>query len=189
MNGSETLLLSDEAATARLARLIADHLRPVDCLTLTGNLGAGKTTLMRYLIQHLQQEQSAVISPSFMIMQEYDVRIQAHHRELAHPTEQGEAAERCGVWGGSPIQTKLYHVDGYRLNDEGEIPELGLEECFETGIVAIEWPEKFGYYLPKNRLELTLELADNGSRRATLQGRGEHEKIAAQISEEFHGNA
>lgn len=161
-------LLKDEADTARLAQAIAAHLQPVDCLTLTGNIGAGKTTLMRYLIGALQDlgvsRQPSVVSPSFMIMQEYDAIVRA-------------------------VTTKLYHIDGYRLRDESEIPELGLEEMLESGIVAIEWPELFERYLPKNRLELTLELVDNGTRKATLRGRGTtHENIATQISQEFHGN-
>lgn len=181
--------LANEADTARLACSIARYLQPVDCLTLTGTLGAGKTTLMRYLIQHLQQDPAVVISPSFMLVQEYEVRIQAKDFKVERQSEQGEARS-VGFGAAAPFKkTTLYHVDGYRLNDPREIPELGLEECFENGIVAIEWPEIFAGFLPKNRLELTLEMADNGGRRAFLQGKGNHEAIAYQISEEFHGNA
>jgi tRNA threonylcarbamoyl adenosine modification protein YjeE len=167
------LCLYTEQDTARLASIIAACLRPVDCLTLTGNLGAGKTTLMRYLIGAMQDSvvscQSSVVSPSFMIVQEYEVRVQSSEFRVQ--------------------ETKLYHVDGYRLNSASEIPELGLEECFETGIVAIEWPEIFANYLPKNRLELTLELGDNGSRNATITGKGIHETSITQLSQEFHGSA
>ncbi len=158
------ILLKSEQDTKRLAELVGAYLKPVDCLTLQGDLGAGKTTLMRYLIASLQENKTDVVSPSFMLMQEYDVR--ADGRE-----------------------TTLWHLDGYRLKDASEIPELGLEELLESGIVAIEWPDRFAGYLPQDRLEVQLEVTAGNERKIKFNGEGKHVETAAQISERFHDAA
>lgn len=166
------IFLHSEQETQKLAETLAVCLYPVDCLTLTGNLGAGKTTLMRYLIQTLSDDADIVASPSFMLVQEYDVS----SHQLGSPNTQQDTQQQ---------KTKLYHLDGYRLNHPSEIPELGLEEMLESGIVAIEWPEIFADYLPRNRLEITIELLENQHRRVILTGRGHHDITAAKLNQEF----
>lgn len=117
---------------------------------------------MRFLIRALSSESENVTSPSFTIIQEYEVQLS-----------------------GKKSPTKLYHLDGYRLNDASEIPELGLEEMLESGIVCIEWPEIFASYLPESRLEITIEMLENQQRNMRLIGRGHHANITSQLSKEL----
>lgn len=141
------LNLSNESATHRLAVAVAECLEPVDCLLFYGEVGAGKTTFIRYLLQNLGVSQ-AIISPSFMLMQEYEVRL--------------TSAKNAVLW----------HIDGYRVENESEIWELGIEEIAESSILCIEWPEKILSFLPDSRMEVTLKLKSDGTRDVTLLGYG-----------------
>lgn len=96
--------------TRALAGDIAARLQGGETLLLTGELGAGKTTFTKGLAEALGIKRT-VQSPTFTIMREYT--------------------------GG---RLMLYHIDMYRLEGEGELGELGLEECFDGGsVVVIEW--------------------------------------------------
>jgi tRNA threonylcarbamoyl adenosine modification protein YjeE len=166
---SFSAVLRSEADTVRLAQIIARRLHPVDCIALTGNLGAGKTCFTRALIQFLQPPDApevTVISPSFLLMQEYQVQLQE------------------GKYAGQ--QAVLWHLDGYRLESEAEIPELGLDELLESAIVVMEWAERFAGFLPLNRLEITLETVENTIRKVTITGKGKHEHSIHTIDKEFH---
>ena len=104
--------LADEAATGRVGAALAAVLRAGDVVTLSGPLGAGKTTLVRALL-HALGEESEVPSPSFALVQPYD-------------------ALRLPVW----------HADLYRIEDPSELPELGLDEVLGHGALLVEWPER-----------------------------------------------
>ncbi|NUT01798.1 MAG: tRNA (adenosine(37)-N6)-threonylcarbamoyltransferase complex ATPase subunit type 1 TsaE [Sphingomonas sp.] len=132
------MILADELATERLGAAIAKHLRAGDVVTLSGPLGVGKTALARGILGALGHE-GEVPSPSFAIVQPYD--------ELDPP-----------VW----------HVDLYRVDDVGELGELGLESAAE-GILLVEWPEKAGFRAWPQALGLTLEFAEGGARRLTAK--------------------
>lgn len=97
---------------------------------------------MRYLIQALGY-QGEVISPTFMLLQEYPVT-------LADSTE-----------------LPLYHLDAYRIEDPDECEELALPELLEQGILCVEWPQHCGDWLPNDALQLTLTL-EHSHRRAAL---------------------
>lgn len=112
-----------------LASNIAKFLEPGTCLCLWGDLGAGKSTLCRLILKALNPEITDVPSPTFTLVQLYD-------------TPKGE------VW----------HCDLYRLNHPDDILELGLEDAIHNAITLIEWPEKMGYYLPQNRVDLKLTI-------------------------------
>lgn len=139
--------LHSQEDTAKLAGILASQLQPVDCLTLTGTLGVGKTTLVRYLLKNLGVKES-VISPTFLLMQEYPIILP------------------------SGKETVLYHIDGYRIEDEREIPELGIEEIAENCILCVEWPEKFLTFLPKTRMDITLTPTENERREVTISCHG-----------------
>lgn len=124
-----------EAFGARLAAVA----RVGDVIALSGDLGAGKTTLARGLLRGLGLEGEAP-SPTFTIVQTYE------------PPEM-----RLPVW----------HCDLYRLEDPEEAIELGLEEAFDSAVVLIEWPERLGAYLPADALRLRLEGAGEPQRRLT----------------------
>ena len=130
------MILADEHETERLGALIATTAAPGDVVTLSGPLGVGKTALARGLLAALGHE-GEVPSPSFAIVQPYE--------DLNPP-----------VW----------HVDLFRIDDLGELEELGLEAAAD-GILLVEWPEKAGARAWPQALGLTLEFAEGSARRLT----------------------
>jgi tRNA threonylcarbamoyladenosine biosynthesis protein TsaE len=132
------MILADEQATDDLGRRIARTLRAGDVIALSGALGVGKTALARAILAALGHE-GEVPSPSFAIIQPYD--------ELELP-----------VW----------HVDLFRIEDVGELEELGLEAA-AGGALLVEWPEKAGASAWPQALVLTLEFVEGGARRLTAK--------------------
>ena len=139
--------LADEAATDDFARLVSRLVKPGMLVTLSGDLGAGKTTFARALIRRLTGEPALEVpSPSFTLMQIYE----------------------------GP-NFPIVHADLYRLRDPGELAELGWEEAGEGALLLVEWAERAGDALPPDRLEVAFALApDLGDthRRAALFGYG-----------------
>jgi tRNA threonylcarbamoyladenosine biosynthesis protein TsaE len=125
--------------TEELGRSLAENLRKGDVIALFGNLGAGKTTLTRGLLQGLGFA-GDVASPTFPIVQVYE--------ELDLP---------------------LWHVDLYRIEDPEEIEELGLDEARAEAALVIEWPERLGPALWQDALQLHLTVADDGMRSLTAR--------------------
>jgi tRNA threonylcarbamoyl adenosine modification protein YjeE len=123
---------ADLAALHRLAELIALKIRRGDMLALNGDLGAGKTTFARALIRAvLGQPDAEVPSPTFALVQTYDAP-----------------------------RVALAHIDLYRLADEHEALELGIDDLIERGAVIIEWPERAPSLTSADRLEITLSECD-----------------------------
>ena len=145
--------LPHEAATLALGRGLARLLEPGDVVTLSGELGAGKTTLARGLISGLAERAGLapeeVPSPSFPVVQTYEL---------------------------GPIN--LWHFDLYRIERAGELEELGLADALGEGVTLIEWPERAAELLPKSRLDIRLEWSGEG-RRAFLAGRLQSSHLAA----------
>ncbi len=140
--------LPDGAATAGLARILAGLVRRRDVLALSGELGTGKTVLARAFIAALGEAPVEVPSPTFTLVQTYDLAVGAVH-----------------------------HFDLFRLNGPEETLELDIDEAFAGGISLIEWPDRLGEYLPAERLEVGLAFAgDEGARHATLRGHGGWER-------------
>lgn len=143
------LHIEDAAATERLARAIAPHLRAGDVLGLAGPLGVGKTAFARALILSRLTaigRAEEVPSPSYTLVQTYDL---------------GTAT--------------LWHADLYRLSSADELAELGLDEAFATAVCLVEWPERLGAMLPDRRLVLSLEFVDGDddtARRARVGAAG-----------------
>lgn len=135
-------LLPDDAATARLGQDLALALRPGDVLALSGDLGAGKTTLARALVRaNAGDPDLEVPSPTFTLVQSYEGRV--------------------------PIG----HFDLYRLGSPSELDELGFDETLQDGAVVIEWPEHAGARLPAATVSIELRHEGDG-RRALLSGSG-----------------
>jgi tRNA threonylcarbamoyl adenosine modification protein YjeE len=139
--------LPDLGATQMLGARIAGALRPGDTVALSGDLGAGKTTLARAILASLGVTE-AVPSPTFTLVQSYDTP-----------------------------HLSVSHYDLYRLKSEGEMDELGLEDALELGAALIEWPERAGNRLPRERLTVTLRAAPEG-RRADLSGPSRWRELA-----------
>jgi len=139
----EGVALDDLAATRLLAARLARALKAGDVVGLAGDLGAGKTTFARAVIRALGNE-SDVPSPTFTLVQTYD----------------------------TPAGT-VWHFDLYRLEAPEEAFELALEDAFRDGITLIEWPERLGALLPRDRLEIRLAIVTGTERRrAHLVGHG-----------------
>src|SRR5690349_24694047 len=109
-----TLALADAGATQGLGTFLAQELQPGDLVTLSGGLGAGKTTLARAIVRALAGDPELdVPSPTFTLVQAYE-------------TESGP----------------VVHADFYRIAGPGELRELGWEEMAEQSIVLVEWPDR-----------------------------------------------
>jgi hypothetical protein len=149
--------LVDEQATNRLAADLATMLQPGDTVTLSGGLGAGKTTLARALIRHLAADQTLEVpSPTFTLIQTYDLP-----------------------------RFAVAHIDLYRLSDASELVELGLDDLTEQTVCLVEWPEQAGGQLPQDRFDIALKLsAEHGSgyRNARITGYGAFAPRAERLS-------
>lgn len=130
--------------TVRLGVRLGEHLQPGDVLCLSGDLGAGKTTLVAGLARGwgaLDQ----VTSPTFVIVNEYR---RADGR-------------------------RLFHLDCYRLNSGADALALGFDDLLEAdGIMLIEWPERIAEALPPDHLRVTLRWVDDAKRNLLMEARG-----------------
>jgi tRNA threonylcarbamoyl adenosine modification protein YjeE len=147
------LALADETATRALAVDLAAALEAGDLVTLSGDLGAGKTTFARALIRHLAgDDQTEVPSPTFTLMQEYELP-----------------------------RFPLVHADLYRLTGAGDLNELGFMDVAENAVVLLEWPDRAGDLLPPDRFDVALTLSPaqgSGYRNARVTGHG---TVAARV--------
>jgi tRNA threonylcarbamoyladenosine biosynthesis protein TsaE len=135
-------ILENETQTILLAREISTFLEKGDVLALYGNLGVGKSTFARALIQNLTSETQEVPSPTFTIVQVYNSK-----------------------------KADLWHFDFYRLQDSSDALELNIEEAFFEGISLIEWPERIADLLPSHHLKINIsEVSNTLYRKITLQG-------------------
>jgi tRNA threonylcarbamoyl adenosine modification protein YjeE len=122
--------LVDEEATRTLARDVASWLKAGDLLTLSGELGAGKTTFARALIRLLCADPDLdVPSPTFTLMQIYET--------ATYP---------------------IIHADLFRISNPRDIAELGWEEASEGALVLVEWPDRAGEFLAADRLDIAFRL-------------------------------
>ena len=130
-----TYRTASEAETIALGERLARELPPRGVVLMIGNLGAGKTTLAKGIVNGLgAASPDEVSSPTFTLIHEY-----------------GEG--------------RVYHVDLYRLDEPREVATLGLEEIFERdALVLIEWGERFPRLLPANRTEIRISSVGDDER-------------------------
>ncbi|MGC1236832.1 MAG: tRNA (adenosine(37)-N6)-threonylcarbamoyltransferase complex ATPase subunit type 1 TsaE, partial [Xanthobacteraceae bacterium] len=125
------MTLPDEEATRRFATDLAGALEPGDLVTLSGDLGAGKTTFARALICHLSGDETIEVpSPTFTLVQNYEL----------------------------PRFT-LVHADLYRVRSAAELAELGFDDVPDGAVVLMEWPDRAAGALPADRLDIAFTLA------------------------------
>ncbi len=130
--------------TNRLAAALAELIPDGAVVALHGTLGAGKTQLVRGLAAACGIPADDVVSPTFVLCQEY------HGRRT------------------------LYHFDAYRLRDDDEFLELGPEEYFDSpGVTLIEWAERVADCLPEERLEIHIEPTGETEREFRITAYGE----------------
>jgi tRNA threonylcarbamoyladenosine biosynthesis protein TsaE len=117
----------------KIARQLAEKLNPGDVVALYGELGTGKTFLVKAICRFFKMSQEAT-SPSFTIINEY--------------------FNQRGLY--------IYHFDFYRLENEAELQNLGLDEFFYNDYISlIEWPDKIQEFLPEIRWEVYLDFVDD----------------------------
>jgi N-acetylmuramate 1-kinase len=151
-----SIALADEEATRRLAVDLANLIKPGDFVALSGDLGAGKTTLVRAMIAHLAPGTAIEVpSPTFTLVQTYDLP-----------------------------KFALVHVDLYRVSGPDELAELGIEDI-PGAVVVMEWPDRAGGALPADRIEVALALGperESEQRVAHIAGAGAAAARIAQLA-------
>jgi tRNA threonylcarbamoyl adenosine modification protein YjeE len=149
-----SLALSNETATANLMADLVLLIGPGDVITLSGDLGAGKTAAARAMIRYLAGDDALEVpSPTFTLAQVYDL---------------------------PPFP--LLHADLYRINDPAELEEIGLSPLPEGMVTLIEWPERAPSALPEDRIDIALShrpALGSAARAAEITGYG---KAAAQVA-------
>ncbi len=137
---SDIIYLSSENKTEELANKILKRLKIGDVIFLYGEMGVGKTTFIRYLINGFQKQNklklSEVTSPTFNILHEYQIN-----------------------------QIKINHYDLFRLKSEEEVKNIGLFEDSSNTITLIEWPQIIKKK-PENLIELIFKYEQNHEKRS-----------------------
>ena len=151
------MVIQTQAApeTIQCGKCIGKLLRSGDVMALVGELGSGKTHLIKGLAAGVGVEKSNyIVSPSFTIVHEYQGRI------------------------------PFYHIDLFRLATEEEGEELGLEEYFvRGGVTAIEWADKIPNMLPKELLWINFRYLGEHARSIHFLGKGKrYEDLFKEIS-------
>ena len=134
-----------------LSEKVANHLKEKDCIFLTGEIGVGKTTFTRYLINYLQRKEGTkateVLSPTFNLLYEYKLK-----------------------------KYKIMHYDLYRLTKERELIDLGLFSDNKKAIKIIEWPTLINTPV-FDKLEVHIDYFKNKQRKINLIGTGKWKKF------------
>ena len=127
--------------TLDLAEKFSKILKYGDCVTLQGDLGAGKTTFVQKVITTLSESPVGVTSPTFNLLQTYDVRL------------------------GDDSYSTIWHYDLFRLEHEEEAWELAIDDALEGGVTIIEWPEMIRDILPQERIDIVIDFSEYPSGR------------------------
>ena len=137
---SSKIVLSSENKTEELAKKISKKLKPKDIIYLYGEMGVGKTTFVKYMINEFQKKNklqiTEVTSPTFNILCEYDIK-----------------------------QIKINHYDLFRLKNKEEIKNLDLFNDISNTITFIEWPQIIDKK-PRNLIELDFKYEENHQKRS-----------------------
>lgn len=138
MEHNFTLDLADEAATMDFGTAIGKVLQPGLTIYLHGDLGAGKTTLVRGLLRGLGYS-GRVKSPTYTLVETYE------------------------MLGGHSTELNLYHFDLYRFNDDEEWEAAGFRDYFNIhSVCLIEWPEKAAQLLPAPDIKISFDIKPAG---------------------------
>ncbi|HJN10852.1 MAG: tRNA (adenosine(37)-N6)-threonylcarbamoyltransferase complex ATPase subunit type 1 TsaE [Pirellulaceae bacterium] len=131
------------AHTDQLGAALAAVLPAATTVALGGTLGAGKTRLVQAIAAGFNVPRSEVVSPTYVLCHEYEGRL------------------------------PIYHLDVYRLCDDDEFLELGPEEYFESAaITLIEWADRVVDCLPRDRLEIDIQITGTSQRRFEITATG-----------------
>lgn len=134
-------LSSIQDAARQFVSIIGDH----RVFAFYGSMGAGKTTFIKAICEQLGVTDDAVASPTFAIVNEY---------QPSTP---------------SPVSSKIFHFDFYRIKKISEAYDIGCEDYFYSGnLCFIEWPELIEPLLPDDAVRVTIDVQPDGSRWVSL---------------------
>lgn len=157
LNLQECGLAWDSASaeeTERTGETLGALLQPGDVVALFGELGSGKTVLVRGIAAGCGCAKGDVHSPSFTLVNEYVCR-------------------RSGQPGAEGGERRLAHVDLYRIRSDDELPGIGWDEYVHSrNVVAVEWAERALRWLPRDHLRVSLETLGRDRRRFHVQATG-----------------
>ena len=144
-----TIVTNSVDQTRQLGRQIGQLLAGGELIALLGDLGTGKTQLVKGIaVGNDYQNPNQVTSPTFTLVHEY------------------------------PGRRHLYHLDAYRLNNSQELTNLGLDDMIDpSAVVVIEWADRVADALPPDRLTVQLEATGESSRRLTFQAGGSASQV------------
>ncbi|HUP78682.1 MAG TPA: tRNA (adenosine(37)-N6)-threonylcarbamoyltransferase complex ATPase subunit type 1 TsaE [Pirellula sp.] len=139
------ILIEDLVDCQLFAEQVANLSAAPMAIALTGTLGAGQTQWTRFYAIALGARPTFISSPTFMLVHEYD------------------------------SQPPIYHLDAYRIGDEDEMLELGIEEMLDAdAITIVEWADRFPRLLPRNTLSIHMEVGESpASRQALILAKGQ----------------
>jgi len=148
-----SIITSSAEQTWRIGELLGSRLNPGDTVCLYGDLGAGKTNFAYGIARGLKVQDQYITSPTFTFVNEYQGRV------------------------------PFYHIDLYRLEDHGELENIGFEEYIESdGVTVIEWAEKAEDELPEERMSIYLSYVDDKSRELGFLPEGErYQKLLEEL--------
>lgn len=153
-----TFTAQDLAGTHQLANALASSL-PAESgavIALDGPLGAGKTHFVQGVAAALGFDPANVTSPTFVMINEY------------------------------PAARPIYHFDAYRIRDDDEFLELGVDEYFQSpGVCLVEWASRVSNCMPRELLDIEIHVVDEHQRRFEVQAKGEkYEAMLAAMAEQ-----
>lgn len=153
-----SVITSSPEQTWRTGQVLGRLLKAGDTVCLYGDLGAGKTNFTYGVAQGLEVNEQYITSPTYTFVNEYEGRV------------------------------PLYHMDLYRLEEPGELENIGFEEYLESdGVTVIEWADRAEDELPADRLSVYLSAVDEKSREIGFLAEGErYEKLVEDLKKELH---
>jgi len=140
MNKNNKFITKNFEETQKLGEELAGEIKDGTVVALYGDLGSGKTTFVQGFAKGLGINKR-LISPTYIILRTYKIKLKTKNLKLKTSVQEVK---------------NFYHVDLYRIQNEEDIKGIGLDEIIKNGkdIVAIEWAEKLGKFLPKKRIDV-----------------------------------
>lgn len=141
---TKEIIIESESALPRAAQEFIGCIGDNKIFAFTGSMGAGKTTFISAICKSLGVEEDDISSPTFAIVNEY----------------------RSDTTG-----QLIYHFDCYRIEDDEEALDMGVEDYFESGSLCfIEWPDRIERFLPDDTVEVSIEEIESGARKVKVSG-------------------
>jgi tRNA threonylcarbamoyladenosine biosynthesis protein TsaE len=143
-----------------VVKIISEHKADfATVVALSGDLGAGKTTLTQTIARNLGVKEN-LISPTFVIMKRYELEPQGFQKSSRR------SGSNRPIFKIPAALEFLVHIDAYRLNSEKELETLGWQELISNpkNLILIEWPERVPKLIPKDAIRITLEHKDDSNR-------------------------